>query len=103
MPPIVYTPAPATTFPRTGGTIYWYNAHGTHLAKPATQWRLLVGSTQYGSNYHAGLALSATTLQDTTVFNGTRPALGATCYAVPEYTLADGTICYGTVTTFSAA
>jgi hypothetical protein len=103
MPPVVYNPASGSTFPRAGGTIYWYNGHGLHIPKAAVQWRLLVGSTQYGSNYHSGTPFGpGFPLRDTMVFNIAQPALGATCYVVPEYTLSNQQICYGTITTFTA-
>ena len=103
MPPIVYNPASGTTFPRIGGTMYWYNGHGTHIPKAAVQWRLLVGSTSYGANYHSGKPLAATSPLRDYVFNVAKPPLGVTCYAVLEYTLSTGQIAYGTVTTFTAA
>lgn len=102
MPPVVYNPASGTTFPRIGGNIYWYNGHGTHIPKAAVQWRLLVGSTSYGANYHSGAPLAPTYPLRNMVFNVAQPARGATCYVVPEYTLSNGQIAYGTITTFTA-
>lgn len=102
MPPVVYSPVSGTPFPSAGGTIKWYNGHGTHSAKTVTQWRLLVGSTSYGENYHSGAALSPTHPLQDAVFNVTMPPRGKTCYVVPEYTLANGQISYGTITTFTA-
>ena len=104
MPPIVYSPASGSGFLHTGGPIKWYNGHALHLPKAATQWRLLVGSTSYGENYHSGRPLPVpppNPLQDL-VFNVAQPAVGALCKVVPEYTLASGQIVYGTVTTFTA-
>lgn len=103
MPPVVYSPASGNPFPSTGGSIYWYNGHGTHQPKSATRWRLLVGSSAYGEDYHSGNAIPAGTypLRDT-VFNRSRPPRGKTCYLVPEYTLSNGQVCYGSVTTFVA-
>lgn len=102
MPPVVYNPAPGSTFPRGGGNIYWYNGHGTHPPKNAVQWRLLIGSTSYGENYHSGAGIGAGYPLKDLAFNRVQPPTGAICYVVPEYTLAGGQIAYGTVTTFTA-
>jgi hypothetical protein len=102
MPPVVYNPASGTPFPRTGGTIYWYNGHGSHAPKNATSWRLLVGSTSYGEDYHSGNSIPAGNPLRDNVFNRAKPPAGKTCYVVPQYTLSGGGTSYGTITTFVA-
>jgi hypothetical protein len=90
MPPLMNTPAQGADFHGVTGTFYWWNGHGSntppHNARAAYQWRVKVGSSQYGFDYFLGYPVSGAQLYDPNVDLSTNtPPDGSTCWTVVEW------------------
>ncbi len=106
MPPLMQSPAQGAEVQGPGAkTFLWWNAHGSgqppHHARAAYQWRVKVGSSQYGFNYFLGTPVNGGQLQATVLFQSIPPN-GATCWTVVEWNTAAGGLWYaGTPTSFT--
>ena len=107
MPPQMNAPAQGGTFTGLTGTFTWLNGHAPflppHHIRQAIQWKISVGSSQYGFNYYQGYPVPKTPLADPNVnFTGHPPPHGSTCWALVEWRLvAGGTWYAGTPTSFT--
>ena len=93
MPPEMATPANHATFHGLAGTFSWKNGHAPftppHNARNASQWRVKVGSSQYGFDYYFGLPITnGPVLSDPNVRFANPPPNGARCWTVVEWQLA---------------
>jgi hypothetical protein len=106
MPPIMHTPSQGAIFHGLTGTFNWYNAHPPgpplHAAVGAFQWRVKVGSSQYGFDYYLGFPVANPQLYDPNVSFAKAPADGSTCWTLVEWnTAAGGSWTAGTPTSFT--
>lgn len=107
MPPLMNTPAHGGEVHGLRNIFTWLNGHGSmappHHARNAYQWRVKVGSSQYGSNYYSGYPVAKTPLEDPNVnFTNNPPPNGSTCWALVEWTLSPGGTWYaGSPTSFT--
>ena len=95
MPPLMNNPAQGADFHGLSGTFYWLNAHGSglppHNARSAYQWRVKVGSSQYGFDYYLGLPVAGAQLYDPSVSFATHtPPNGSTCWGLVEWKTSAG-------------
>ena len=89
MPPCMYNPAQGADFYGPSGVFYWWNAHGSgappHQARSVCQWRVKVGSHQYGWDYFQGYPVGKDQLYDPNVLLSPIPRVGSTCWALVEW------------------
>ena len=105
MPPMMYIPEQGGVFHGLTGTFKWYNGHPPntppHNPRNAYQWRVKVGSTQYGFDYYLGYPVAGTQTNDPNV-SCKQPPPGQICWTVVEWnTVAGGTWYAGTPTSFN--
>ena len=102
MPPQMNNPAQGGEFHGPAGIFYWWNGHGSHLPKNPHQWRVKVGTSQYGFNYYLGFPVPKVQLYDPNVNIGNPPPNGSTCWTVVEWKAsASGNWQPGTPTSFT--
>jgi hypothetical protein len=107
MPPRMHTPAEGSVFHGLAGTFDWENGHAPftppHNAKNAAQWRVKVGSSQYGFDYYLGFPVAGSQLSDPNVsFARNTPPNGKACWALVEWnTAAGGSWSPGSPTSFT--
>ena len=107
MPPIMNNPAQGSDFHGPAGTFYWWNSHGSgappHNARTVYQWRVKVGSSQYGFDYYLGFPVNKAQLYDPNVVIAPIPLDGSTCYALIEWKVTDKDTTWtaGTPTSFT--
>jgi hypothetical protein len=106
MPPLMNNPGQGGEVHGAGPRpYYWWNGHGSfvnpHHNRNAYQWRVKVGSSQYGFNYHLGQPVAGGQYNANVTLNPAPPN-GATCWTVVEWnTVAGGPWYVGTPTSFS--
>ena len=93
MPPQMITPSPSIDFHGLAGTFTWQNGHAPFLPPHHTrlnvaQWRVKVGSSQYGFDYYFGLPINdGPVLSDPNVTLAGAPPSGTKCWALVEWVL----------------
>jgi hypothetical protein len=90
MPPQMNNPGQGGEFHGVSGAFYWWNSHGSgappHNTRSAYQWRVKVGSKQYGFDYYLGFPVAGAQLHDPSVnFANKPPSNGSTCWALVEW------------------
>ena len=90
MPPLMNAPAHGGDVHGLTATFTWLNGHAPftppHNAKTAYQWRVKVGSSQYGYNYYQGFPVAGTQLSDPSVnFTANPPPDGSICWTLVEW------------------